>query len=353
MGLRRDTIPSPQTTATTVFTKVEPNGKIRSMRAYSTDLREHILYAVDQGKPRAEIIEMFHVSRATIKRYLKLRRETGEVKAKAIPGRPARKGAALRAGLPAQLDLYPDATLAEHCQIWETTQGVSVSSATMSRAIQHLNWTRKKKTLRASEQKEEDRAAWREHAQTLDAEKLVFVDECGSNIALTRLYARSPKGKRAYGAVPRNKRANITLLAALSLQGMGEAFILEGSADSTVFELYIEQILTPSLQAGQMVILDNLNTHTGAKVRHAIEARGCQLLFLPAYSPDFSPIEEAFSKIKAALRKAGARTHEVLQEAIAAALLTVTAADAAGWFRHCGYASPPERIAGSSLGELL
>jgi transposase len=307
------------------------------MRAYSTDLRERILYAVDQGKPRAEIIEMFHVSRATIKRYLKLRRETGEVKAKAIPGRPAKKGAALLAGLPVQLALYPDTTLAEHCQIWEMTQGVLVSSATMSRAIQRLNWTRKKKTLRASEQKEEDRAVWQEQAQTLDAEKLVFVDECGSNIALTRLYARSLKGRRAYGAVPRNKRANITLLAALSRQGMGEALILEGSADTTVFELYIEQILAPSLQAGQIVILDNLNTHTGAKVRHAIEARGCQLLFLPSYSPDLSPIEEAFSKLKAFLRRVGARTPEALQEAIGQALFTITVQNAHGWFRHCGY----------------
>jgi transposase len=87
-----------------------------------------------------------------------------------------------------------------------------------------------------------------------------------------------------YGTVPRNRRANITLLASLSLKGMGEAFILEGSADTTVFELYIEQILAPSLQAGQIVQDDNLNTHTGEKVRHAIEARGCQLLFLPSYS---------------------------------------------------------------------
>jgi transposase len=190
---------------------------------------------------------------------------------------------------------------------------------------------------RASEQKEEDRAAWREQAQTLDAKKLVFLDECGSNIALTRLYARSPKGERANGAGPRHKRANITLLAALSLQGMGEAFILEGSADTTVFELYIEQILAPSLQAGQIVILDNLNTHTGAKVRHAIEARGCQLLFLPSYSPDLSPIEEAFSKLKAFLRRVGARTPEALQEALGQALLTITSQDAKGWFRHCGY----------------
>lgn len=149
----------------------------------------------------------------------------------------------------------------------------------MSRAITRLNWTRKKKTIRASEQNGADRAAWREQAKELDASKLVFIDECGSNIVLTRAYARSPKGKRVYGSVPRNRRANITLLASLSLQGMGEAFILEGSADSAVFELYIEQILAPSLPAEHIVILDNLNTHVGEKVRQAIEARECQILF--------------------------------------------------------------------------
>jgi transposase len=309
------------------------------MQAYSQDLRQRILYAVDQGTPRTEITKIFAVSRSTIKRYLKLRRETGDIKPKVIPGRPAKKGAALLVGLQPQLNAHPDATLAEHCQLWEATQGIRVSSATMSRAIQRLNWTRKKKTLRASEQKEEERAAWREQAQTLDAGKLIFIDECGSNIALTRLYARSPKGKRAYGAIPRNRRANVTLLASISLLGMGESFILEGSADGTVFELYIEQILAPSLQAGHIVILDNLSTHIGEKVRHAIEARGCQLLFLPSYSPDLSPIEEAFSKLKAFLRRLGARTPEALQEAISQALLTITAQDALGWFTHCGYLS--------------
>jgi transposase len=311
------------------------------MQAYSQDLRQRILQSVDQGKPRAEIIKMFDVSRATIKRYLKLRRETGEVRAKAIPGRPSKKGAVLQAGLQPQLEAYPDATLAEHCHYWETTQGVQVSSATMSRAIQRLDWTRKKKTLRASEQKEADRAAWRTQAQTLDAGKLVFIDECGSTIALTRLYGRSPRGKRACGTIPRNRRANITLLASLSLQGMGEALILEGSADTTAFEIYIEQILAPSLQAGQIVIMDNLSTHTGAKVRQALAAKGCQLLFLPSYSPDFSPIEEAFSKLKAFLRWVGARTPDALQEAIGQALLTMTVQDARGWFTHCGYRSDP------------
>ncbi len=310
------------------------------MKAYSYDLRQRVLRAVDQGQPRAEIVAMFAISLATLKRYLKRQRETSDVRAKPIPGRPAKKGVALQAGLLSQLDAYPDATLAEHCQIWETTQGVQVSSATMSRAIQRLNWTRKKKTLRASEQKKEERAAWQDQAQALDASKLVFIDECGSKIALTRLYARSPRGEREYGAIPRNRRANITLLASLSLQGMGEAFILEGSADAAIFELYIEQILAPSLQAGQIVILDNLSTHIGERVRQAIEARGCQLLFLPPYSPDLSPIEEAFSKLKAFLRRVEARTPENLQEALGQALLTITAHDALGWFTHCGYRSP-------------
>ena len=176
----------------------------------------------------------------------------------------------------------------------------------------------------------------REQAQTLDAGKLVFVDECGSNIALTRLYARSPRGKRAYGAIPRNRRANITLLAALSLHGMGEALILERSVDTTAFEIYIERILAPTLQVGQIVILDNLSTHTGEKVRQAIEARGCRLLFLPSYSPDLSPIEEAFSKLKAFLRRIRARTPEAFQKAMGQTLLTIPSQYARGWFGHCG-----------------
>ncbi|MBO0789412.1 MAG: IS630 family transposase [Ktedonobacteraceae bacterium] len=311
------------------------------MRAYSYDLRQRILHATDQGMPRAEMIQTFAVSRSTIKRYLKLRRETGDVKPQAILGRPSKKGAALCAGLLPQLEAHSDATLDEHCQWWEDTRGIQVSSATMSRAITRLNWTRKKKTIRASEQNEADRAAWREKAKTLDTSKLVFLDECGSNIAFTRLYARSPKGKRVYGSVPRNRRANITLLASLSLQGMGEAFILEGSADGAVFERYIEQILAPSLQAGQIVILDHVHTHTADKVRLAIEARGCQLLFLPSYSPGFSPIEEAFSKLNAVLRRVGARTPEALQEEIGQALLTITAQDARGWFTHGGYCVSP------------
>lgn len=129
----------------------------------------------------------------------------------------------------------------------------------------------------------------------------------------------------------------MTLLAALTMQGMGEAMIIDGSIDAVAFERYVEEILAPSLTVGQIVVMDNLAAHTGKKVEQLIEAKGCRILFLPSYSPDFSPIEECFSKIKAFLRRAQARTRETLMEALCQALLTITSSDAAGWFQHCGY----------------
>jgi transposase len=192
----------------------------------------------------------------------------------------------------------------------------------------------------ASERNEQARSNWRAEVSQLAAEQLVFVDECGSNIALTPLYARAPRGQRAYGRTPRNRGKNTTLIASLSLQGMGASFILEGAVNATAFEVYVEQLLAPGLREGQIVVMDNLRVHYSKRVQQAIEARGCRLLFLPAYSPDFSPIEETFSKLKAFLRRAEARTREALQEALAQSLMTVSAQDAHGWFEHCGYFSP-------------
>ncbi len=196
----------------------------------------------------------------------------------------------------------------------------------------------------ATERDEHARSAWRAEGSQLPADQLVFVDECGSNIALTPLYARAPRGQRAKGSAPRNRGKNTTLIASLSLQGMGEALILEGSVNATAFEIYVEQLLAPSLQEGQIVVMDNLGAHKSKRVQQAIEVRGCRLLFLPAYSPDFSPIEETFSKLKAFLRRVGARTREALQEALGQSLLTVTAQDAHGWFEHCGYFSSHESM---------
>lgn len=191
----------------------------------------------------------------------------------------------------------------------------------------------------ASERREEERAKWREQMKEVDASRLVVVDESGSSIALTPLYARAPKGKRAHGSVPGNRGKNTTLLASWSLQGIGACMIIEGAVNAVAFEAYVEHLLVPNLSTGQIVVLDNLSVHKGARVRQLIEACGCQLLFLPAYSPDYSPIEETFSKVKAFLRRVGARTHEALQEAIGQALETVTTQDALGWFTHCGYQS--------------
>jgi len=207
----------------------------------------------------------------------------------------------------------------------------------------------KKKTLRASERNEGARAAWRQQARQWLSQDLVFVDETGSHIAMTPLYAYAPRGQRAVGSVPRNYGASMTLIASMSMQGMGEALMLDGAADAAAFEAYVEQLLAPSLKPGQLVILDNLSIHQRARVRQAIEARGCHLLFLPAYSPDFSPIEEAFSKVKTFLRRQGARTREALQEAISQALLLITTQDALGWFSHCGYPPPLPSEMGQSL----
>ncbi|MBA3792036.1 MAG: transposase [Rubrobacter sp.] len=132
----------------------------------------------------------------------------------------------------------------------------------------------------------------------------MFVDECGMHTSMTRLRARAPRGERAYGKVPRNRGKNTTLIASMTHEGMGPSMAVVGSTTKAVFEVYVEEVLAPSLLPGQVVVLDNLGAHKSERVRELVEARGCELLFLPAYSPDFSPIEEAFSKIKALLRKA-------------------------------------------------
>lgn len=166
---------------------------------------------------------------------------------------------------------------------------------------------------------------------------LVFLDERDTNTAMTQRYARAPRGERANGGTPRNHGPNTTMLACLTRAGMGPAMLVEGATTTEVFTAYVERVLVPWLRPGQIVILDNLSAHTGSPVRTLLEAAGCQVRFLPAYSPDFSPIEWAFSKLKIALRAAMARTRDALERAIAIGLEHITAADADGWFYGCGY----------------
>ncbi len=189
----------------------------------------------------------------------------------------------------------------------------------------------------ASERNEEERGAWLERLSGVDPRRLVFVDESSTNIALTTRYARAPRGERAYGKAPRNRGKNVTLISSISSEGIGPSLSIEGSSDGESFSLYLRELLCPALRPGQIVVMDNLSVHKGAWVRELVEARGAEVLLLPPYSPDFNPIEEAFSKVKGLLRKAKARTLDALFEATHRALAAVSEEDARGFFGHCGY----------------
>ena len=178
----------------------------------------------------------------------------------------------------------------------------------------------------------------------LDPGCLVFVDEMGTHTSLAPLYAYAPVGERAFFKIPRNRGANTTLLTSLHQGGMGPSMAVEGATTSRVFEAYVEQVLAPALQPGQVVVMDNLGAHRPKRIRELIEARGCELIYLPSYSPDLNPIEEALSKIKHLLRKTGARTKEALIEAMGRALAAMSARDIRGFFVNCGYRSPAQQL---------
>ena len=135
-------------------------------------------------------------------------------------------------------------------------------------------------------------------AGVVDPGRLVFVDECGTHTSLAPVYGYSPKGERLNLSVPRNRGPNTTLLASMTLKGMGPSMAVEGSTTAEVFDAYLQSFLVPELEEGQVVVMDRLPAHKPRRVRELIERRGCELLYLPGYSPDYNPIEEAFSKIK-------------------------------------------------------
>ncbi len=171
----------------------------------------------------------------------------------------------------------------------------------------------------------------------MEASRFVFVDEMGANTSLSPLYGWSRVGERLRVKAPKNWGKNVTLLSSMSMEGMGPSVAVEGATTRTVFEAYVEQALAPSLQPGRVVVMDNLSAHKGERVRELVEGRGCELLYLPPYSPHLNPIEGAFSKVKELMRRAEARTREALLEAMSKALGAVSARDARGFFEHSGY----------------
>ncbi len=205
-----------------------------------------------------------------------------------------------------------------------------------------------KKTLRAEERARADvateRAAYEERVRGLDPDRLVFVDESGVTTAMTRRYARAPKGRRAVGTAPCGSWRRLTVLGALGVEGVVAAMSVEAATSTAVFLAFLDRVLIPELvrtKPGAVVVMDNLGAHKAAVVRARLEQAGLHLLYLPRYSPEFSPIEPCWSKVKALLRAKAARTVAALDEALGPVLDAVTAQDARGFFRGCGYAVAP------------
>jgi transposase len=189
----------------------------------------------------------------------------------------------------------------------------------------------------ACERDEAARTDWRERAETMPARRVVVIDESSTHLDMARRYGRAPRGQRVYVKQRRNFGKNMTLLAGLTLDGMTPSLLIEGAVTTPVFETFIEHVLLPALRPGDIVVLDNLVVHKSSRAEQLLRKKGCQMLFLPAYSPDLSPIEQAFAKIKHFLRSVRAQTLDALIDAISQALDTISPFDAIGFFTHAGF----------------
>jgi transposase len=303
------------------------------MRAYSTDLRERILSAVERGKGSLrELADLFVVSLSTIARLLRHYRASGSLLPKPHGGGPrplldADACQRLRDFVREQ----PDATLAE----LQERLGIPCSPSTLCRTLQRLGLSRKKKTLHADEQDtpavQAKRADFEDRMAGVDPAHLIFVDEMGANTAMTRRYGRAPIGERVVGSAP-GEWENVTLIAGLRPLGVVAPFAFEGATDQEAFQTYVDNVLVPVLRPGDVVVWDNLKPHKNSHVLAAVQATGARVEPLPPYSPDETPIEEMFSKVKTYLRNVAARTKDTILQALGDALNWVTPKDSLGWF---------------------
>lgn len=312
------------------------------MRAYSDDLRERIVAAVERGDHSLrELARLFSVSLSCIVRLLQRQRRTGSVQPAPHKGGPAPKlDDAAHQRLLALVREQPDATLAE----LRDRLGIACSLMTISRALQRHRVTRKKKTPHADEQDSPEvqaqRAAFDAKMADVDPQRLVFVDEMGANTAMTRTHGRAPAGERVFASAP-GRWENVTLIVGVRQGGVVAPLAFAGATDQMAFRTYVQEVLIPELRAGDVVVWDNLQPHKDAAVIEAIESAGACVERLPPYSPDKTPIEEMFSKAKGHLRSAAARTTATVIAAMGNALDLVTPKDIAGWFQdRASYAMP-------------
>ena len=310
-------------------------------RSLSDDLRRRVIAAVDSGMSRRAAAARFGVAAASAVRWVKAWRTTGTAQPRQQGGdRRSHRIEAFRAVILAAIDAQVDITLVEVADLLRREHGASFAPSTIWRFLDRHGIT-VKKTAHASEQQRPDvatrREAWFDAQPDLDPAHLVFIDETGATTKMARLRGRARRGQRCRAPVPHGHWKTTTFTGALRLNGMTAPMVLDGAMNGAAFRAYVEHVLAPTLGRGDVVILDNLPAHRAAGVRDMIEARGATLRFLPPYSPDFNPIENAFAKLKALLRKAAARTINDLWDAIRDALPQFTPNECANYFTAAGY----------------
>jgi transposase len=304
------------------------------MTPYSQDLRKRVLQTIQRGDGSVrQIARRFLVSASFVTRLLRLYRGTGSLEPKPHGGgNPAVLAPEDLERLGELIRQQPDATLEELRQ----RLGASCSTMTLSRALRKLGLPRKKKVPRAAEQGrpdvQEKRQEFREELAGVDPRRLVFVDECGANTAMTRTHGRAPVGQRVYTDTPGHWES-ITLTCGMRLSGVTATLAFPGATNTDVFETYVEEVLVPELKPGDVVVWDNLKPHESEEAIEAVEAAGARVMPLPPWSPDLAPIEEMFSKVKGSVRSAAARTKETVYAAFGSALHDVTLENIAGWFQ--------------------
>jgi transposase len=304
------------------------------MRPYSDDLRVRIIDAIELGQESwRQIAKRFVVSLSCVVRLVQRYRGTGAVQPKPHGGgNPAVLTPEDLERIRELIRRQPDATL-EECR---QRLGLSCSLMTISRALRKLGLPRKKKVPRAREQDrpdvQEQRREFRERLAGVDPRRLVFVDECGADTSMTRTYGHAPVGERVYATTPGHWES-ITLTSGMRLSGVTATLAFAGATNTDVFEEYVAKVLVPELKPGDVVIWDNLKPHQSNEAIEAVESAGAEVVPLPPWSPDLTPIEEMFSKVKGSLRSAAARTKETVYAAFGSALHDVTLDNIAGWFQ--------------------
>ncbi|WP_461381787.1 IS630 family transposase [Devosia indica] len=310
-------------------------------KALSLDLRTRVLAAVASGLSHRQAAERFGVSAASVSRWRARERDQGAPLPKALGGdRRSGRIDACKVLILSLLEETPDITIEELRQAL-SVRGHRFGFGTIQRFFVRHAITPKKKTLHAIEQDRPDilkqRQEWFEGQLDLDPARLVFIDETWAKTNMVRTHGRAPRGERLRAGAPHGHWRTTTFVGALTQRGMIAPFVLNRPINRLAFEAYVEQALVPELRPGDIVIMDNLSSHKGTRTRELIEAAGASLRFLPPYSPNFNPIENAFSKLKAMLRKAAERTVDALWNRIGKLVQTFTPKECANYFAAAGY----------------